>query len=105
MKSKFNLLEARLRPGGLRLVCLVFLGQALGAGTLPTADCSQSKWDAAIAWSQIGSRAEASYKGEGLAVSHTEGGALLRCVFQRLEGQATTEGLWLVSRVAEGSFL
>jgi hypothetical protein len=36
---------------------------------------------------------------DGLAVSPTEGGAGLRCVFQRLEGEATREGLWLTSTV------
>src|SRR5262249_26270090 len=52
-----------------------------------------------IPWSQIGAKAGADYKGDGLAVSPTAGGARLRCVFQRLEGEATREGLWLTSTV------
>ena len=52
-----------------------------------------------LAWSQIGAKAGADYQGDGLAVSPTAGGARLRCVFQRLEGQVTREGLWLTSTV------
>src|SRR5712691_2131312 len=54
------------------------------------------------AWSQIGAKAGADYQGDGLAVSPTAGGARLRCVFQRLEGEATREGLWLTSTVTNG---
>src|SRR5437762_9416568 len=50
-------------------------------------------------WSQIGTKAGADYRGDGLAVSPTAEGARLRCVFQRLEGEATREGLWLTSTV------
>src|SRR5206468_2565522 len=50
-----------------------------------------------ISWSQIGAKAGAEYQGDGLAVGPTDGGARLRCVFQRLEGEATREGLWLTS--------
>src|SRR6266571_1025369 len=49
--------------------------------------------------SQIGAKAGADYQGDGLAVSPTAEGARLRCIFQRLEGQATREGLWLTSTV------
>ena len=53
----------------------------------------------AIPWNQIGAKAGADYKGDGLAVTLTESGARLRCVFQRLDGEATPEGLWLTSTV------
>ena len=53
----------------------------------------------AIPWSQIGAKAGADYQGDGLAVIPTAEGARLRCVFQRLEGEATREGLWLTSTV------
>src|SRR5437867_1979941 len=49
--------------------------------------------------SQIAAKAGADYKGDGLAVIPTAEGARLRCVFQRLEGEATREGLWLTSTV------
>src|SRR5437667_3166844 len=52
-----------------------------------------------LPWSQIGAKAGADYQGDGLAVSPTAEGARLRCVFQRLEGEATWEGLWLTSTV------
>src|ERR1043166_2330790 len=52
--------------------------------------------------SELGAKAGAQYRGDGLSVSPTPGGARLRCVFQKLDGQATTEGLWLTS-TAENS--
>jgi hypothetical protein len=52
-----------------------------------------------IPWSQIGAKAGADYQGDGLTVLATAGGARLRCVFQRLQGEATREGLWLTSTV------
>ncbi len=36
-------------------------------------------------------------KGDGLSVAATPEGARLHCVFQKLEGQVTREGLWLNS--------
>jgi hypothetical protein len=53
----------------------------------------------AIPWNEIGAKAGADYKGDGLAVTPTESGAHLHCVFQRLDGEATSEGLWLTSTV------
>jgi hypothetical protein len=54
---------------------------------------------AAIPWNQIGAKAGANYEGDGLAVTPTGSGARLHCVFQRLDGEATPEGLWLTSTV------
>jgi hypothetical protein len=54
---------------------------------------------AAIPWNQIGAKAGADYQGDGLAVTPTESGARLHCIFQRLDGEATPEGLWLTSTV------
>jgi hypothetical protein len=50
-----------------------------------------------IPWSQIGAKAGADDQGEGLAVIPAAEGARLRCVFQRLEGEAASEGLWVTS--------
>src|SRR6266566_9251538 len=58
---------------------------------------ASAKAPEAIPWSQLGTKAGADYKGDGLAVSPTADGARLHCVFQRLEGEATGEGLWLTS--------
>src|ERR1019366_9066376 len=52
---------------------------------------------AAIPVSDIGARATANYQGDALGVTATADGARLRCGFQKLEGQATPEGLWLES--------
>ena len=46
---------------------------------------------------QIGTVAGKHYQGDGLSVTATPDGARLRCVFQRMEGRATSEGLWLTS--------
>jgi len=56
-----------------------------------------------VPWSEIGpQKAVADYKGDGLAVTPTKSGARLRCVFQRLDANATGEGLWLTSTVSNG---
>jgi hypothetical protein len=52
-----------------------------------------------IPLSQIGAKATADYQGDGLTVTATDCGARLHCVFQRLDGEATREGLWLASTV------
>ncbi len=49
---------------------------------------------------QIGAVAGMQYKGDGLSVVPTPEGAGLRCVFQKLQAQATPEGLWLASTAA-----
>ncbi len=55
-----------------------------------------------IPMDQLGAVAGKQYQGDGLAICTTPNGARLHCVFQRLEGEATTNGLWLRS-TAEGS--
>ncbi|MEK7706517.1 MAG: hypothetical protein AAB380_00770, partial [Verrucomicrobiota bacterium] len=52
--------------------------------------------------SELGAKAGVQYHGDGLSVTPTPEGARLRCVFQKLEGQVTREGLWLTS-TAENS--
>src|SRR6266496_3166032 len=69
----------------------------LAAAAENAADPAPERPSAVIAWSQIGAKAGADYQGDGLAVIPTAQGARLRCVFQRLEGDATREGLWLTS--------
>ncbi|MCO5052663.1 MAG: hypothetical protein M9920_10200 [Verrucomicrobiae bacterium] len=55
--------------------------------------------NAPIPWDQIGAKAGADYQGDGLRVVAQGGNVKLNCVFQRLEGEATPEGLWLTSTV------
>ena len=92
MKTNLNLLQTRI-------FCAVALGIGssfgLAAATEDSADTAPAK--TAIPWSQLGAKAGADYQGDALAVIPAAGGARLRCVFQRLEGEATREGLWLTS--------
>src|SRR6266404_324276 len=96
MKTNFKLFQARL-------VCAVALGIGssfnLAAAEEDSADTTPAKASQAIPWSQIGAKAGADYRGDGLAVSPAAEGARLRCVSQRLEGEATRQGLWLTSTV------
>jgi hypothetical protein len=58
---------------------------------------------AAIPFSDIGARATANYQGDALGVTARADGARLRCGFQKLEGHATPEGLWLESTKPGGA--
>src|SRR5439155_8167594 len=94
-------MKPKLKPFQARVFCAVALGMgsafSLAAATEDSTDTPPAKTSAAIPLSQIGSKAGADYKGDGLTISPTAEGARLRCVFQRLEGEATREGLWLTS--------
>src|SRR5439155_15159730 len=80
-------------------------GSALGMGSSfslaaaeeDSADTAPAK--TSIPCSQLGAKAGPDHKGDGLAVIPTAEGARLRCVFQRLEGVARREGLWVTSTV------
>src|SRR5688572_25481305 len=103
MNTFFRSYAAR-QAGRIRTAFLCFVLAALAAGVffMPQADAADtppSKPAAAIPWSEIGARAGTDYQGDGLSVARTESGARLRCLFQRLKGEATTEGLWLTSTV------
>ena len=53
----------------------------------------------AVPWSAVGAEAGKQYTNEGLSVTAAPGSARLLCVFQRLEGMAMADGLWLTSTV------
>src|SRR6266568_9522652 len=94
MKTKLKLFRAWL----FWAVALgISWSSTLTATAADSADTAPAK--TSIPWSQIGAKAGADYQGDGLAVSPTAGGARLRCAFQKLEGEATREGLWLTSTV------
>ena len=76
------------------LFCFVLF---LAMGLTRAADTVKNPGD--TQWSDIGAKAGADYNGDGLAVTPTESGARLHCVFQRLDGEVTPEGLWLTSTV------
>ena len=94
MKTEFKRFKAWV-------LCAWVLGMggsvSLGAAVEDSADTAFAK--VSMPWSQIGTKAGADYQGDGLAVSPIAEGARLRCVFQRLEGEVTREGLWLISTV------
>ncbi len=63
----------------------------------PRQERGHARQVAPIPMDQLGAVAGKQYQGDGLSVAATPEGARLRCVFQKLEGEATPEGLWLTS--------
>jgi hypothetical protein len=78
----------------LALWILLAAFSAIGAAQSRTDTPGKS---APIPMDQIGAVAGKQYQGDGLSMAATPEGARLRCVFQKLDGQATPEGLWLTS--------
>jgi hypothetical protein len=97
----------RLATASLALhMLLVFPAQSDEATAGPAASLNSDHASSitrheAIAWSEIGVKATADYHGEGLVVLAETNGARLRCVFQKLEGEVTSHGLWLRSTTEE----
>ena len=89
-------------PGGRFLAALIVAAlipsAALAASASLAANPGANKSEP-IPMDQLGAVAGKQYHGDGLSVSATPEGARLRCMFQRLEGEATREGLWLTSTV------
>jgi len=83
--------------GALHVVALLLVSESMALGGEHTRSESDIRVGSAIPWSDLGAQAGAQYLGDGLSITATEDGAWLRCVFQRLEGHATSEGLWLTS--------
>ena len=81
-------------------------GSGLAVATLTLAITGLAHAEnARIPFSEIGAKATADYQGDALGITATPDGARLRCGFQKLEGQATPEGLWLESTVSGGGQL
>src|SRR5687768_12054519 len=96
----------RLSPCLALYVLFVFAAQsheitARPAASLNSDHASSLTTHGAIAWSEIGTKASADYHGDGLVVLAETNGARLRCVFQKLEGEVTSHGLWLRSTTEE----
>jgi hypothetical protein len=89
MKTKRNFFQTALLTG-----LLSFFAATAHAASCPATTCPTN---VPIPWSELGAKAGADYHGDGLAVTATPEGARLHCVFQRLDGEATREGLWLTS--------
>ena len=84
MKTNFNLFQTR----SFRAVALG-IGSSFGLAAATENSADTAPATTAIPWSQLGAKAGADYQGDALAVIPTAEGARLRCVFQRLEGEAT----------------
>ena len=93
--------RASFKKFGLGLAGMAVAAFSLAAAADGAGDPAPAKTPAAIPWSQLSAKAGAEYQGDGLTVAPTTEGARLRCVFQRLEGEATREGLWLTSAVCD----
>jgi hypothetical protein len=74
-----------------------FLWVTAAFGAMAVAAVAAETNHAAVPFNQIGVAAIKQYSGDGLAVVQDAAGATLRCVFQKLEGRVTREGLWLSS--------
>lgn len=80
--------------GSLAFAAILFSASVLAA----TPETSP----ATIPWNEIGAKAGAQYRGKALSVTAEGEGARLNCGFQKMEGRATREGLWLTSSTEGG---
>src|ERR1019366_3750894 len=87
--NPYRKLAARPRVGGF--LVLFLLAGLPAMRVTQAAGLAATNTPSAIPWNEIGAKAGADYKGDGLAVSPTAQGARLHCVFQRLDGEATPE--------------
>src|ERR1022692_2623733 len=78
-------------PCASGFIALLTLAGWLAMTTMQAAGLGTTNAPAAIPWNQIGAKAGADYRGDGLAVTPTESGARLHGVFQRLDGEARPE--------------
>lgn len=63
----------------------------------PAARAEDKQGMKSIPMHQLGVEAQKQYAGDGISITPTEQGACLRSNFQKLEGEVTSEGLWLSS--------
>lgn len=87
-----------MKPNCCPPVCAALLCRAIlsaGAQTQTPAGANS------IPFEQLGAEAQKQYSGDGIGITPTKDGATLKAVFQRLQGQATVEGLWLTSTAEE----
>jgi hypothetical protein len=100
-RSAHGKFRARFNPAFRTLAMIGLLTLFLSAArSEPTKQTSpQQNSPEAVAWSEVGIKAMQEYQGDGVSIAISERGAILRCVFQKLEGEATAEGLWLRSTI------
>ncbi len=78
------------------LITIVFTVAAASLSA-HAADSAAAPSAAAIPFSEIGAKATADYKGDAIGIHSTADGAMLHTGFQKLEAEATREGLWIIS--------
>ena len=101
MKSRRPVgVKSLLQVSGLFFVTTILLSGPAASSAL---ESPKNATPRTISWSELEARAMALYSGDGFAVTPTERGARLHCGFQRLDGEATREGLWLTSTVTDAS--
>ncbi|OYW76940.1 MAG: hypothetical protein B7Z37_06375 [Verrucomicrobia bacterium 12-59-8] len=88
----FKSMKSLCHPAYLFILLFVALGLQPGVA----AEASGK----AIPLDQLGAEAQKHYTGDGIGITPTAQGALLRADFQKLAGEATGEGLWLSSTTA-----
>jgi hypothetical protein len=99
MKAKLQPLFATFLLGLSSLTNQAHVATEAGVQRYDWAHWTNSPATPPIPWNEIGAKAGADYSGDGLRIWAEGEGARLRCVFQRMEGEATPEGLWLTSTV------
>jgi hypothetical protein len=77
----------------------IFVPAILANGSQPSSNAAQTSQS--IPWNALGTKATTQYSGDGLRITAMPNAARLRCVFQKLEAEATAEGLWLISTASE----
>ena len=88
----------------LNFLHYLIAGSVWLAALTPTVPAqSHSQASEPIPASEWGAKAGAQYQGDGLSLVPNLEGARLRCVFQKLEGEVTREGLWLTSTVSNAA--
>ncbi len=97
IESGANILLRRFGMPRCFLLALTVFATGYISLTYADGQTPASPTNAPIAMDQLGAAVGKQYHGDGLSVSATPEGARLRCSFQRLEGQATSNGLWLRS--------
>ena len=85
---------------GLFFAAGLMLAGRAGAGSVPVLPDTAANNAHAVPLGQLGASAGTRYHGDGLTVHASPEGARLHCVFQNLDAQATTDGLWLTSTVS-----
>ncbi len=81
---------------------------AFGAASVPlpaqaAAPAPAENQPPTIPFDQLGSEAQKQYSGDGIGIAPTAEGARLRAAFQKLQAEATPEGLWIESTERPGS--